>query len=420
VPVLSPALSALPSPDGQRGSASSLSSPALQRPSPLPGVPPQYDHAPLHLPPDLPLELSVGPASPGWRSDPAVMTPVPDAATALVTELHPAGSVGPPGPGMPALGPHGSSEASAPAYPAMPRVPHGTAPIPRTRQGYDHAPGHAPAPSRSEPAPRFAAHELEGNVSLQPSHRLLYVGIGGMLIGIIALLAISIADNRDEPATSQSTPSRVAPGDGPDPVSAVGTAPGKPEAGKPEAGKPEAGKPEAGKPEAGKPDAVRNDATVPATGSSDPAGRRATIHLHVISTPSSAEVSLSGKPLGVTPLDIDIDRKTGSQPLTIHRARYQDVTVAIDVGRDYEQTVALVPIRDSGGSTSSGPGTTERERPSKPPSERESTRPTRSDRDGGGSKRTGVPPKEDCQPPDKINPYEKACHGHVCKPCPTP
>jgi hypothetical protein len=333
------------------------------------------------------------------------MTPMPDVSTALGTELYPAGPLGPPGPGMPALGPHGSSEASAPAYPAMPRVPHGTAPIARTRQGYDQAPGHAPAPSRSEPAPRFAAYELEGNVSLQPSHRLLYLGIGGILVGIIALLAISIADNRDEPATAQSTPSRVAPGGGPDPVSAVGTAPGKPEAGKPEAGKPEAGKPET----------VRNDATVPATGSPDPAGRRATIHLHVVSTPSSAEVSLSGKSLGATPLDIDIERKTGSEPLTIHRARYQDVTVAVDVSRDYEHTVALVPLHDAGGAT-------ERERPGKPSSERESTRSTRSmDHDSAGSKRTqGLPPKEDCQPPDKINPYEKACHGHVCKPCPMP
>jgi serine/threonine-protein kinase len=26
---------------------------------------------------------------------------------------------------------------------------------------------------------------------------------------------------------------------------------------------------------------------------------------------------------------------------------------------------------------------------------------------------------QDCQPPDKINPYEKACNGHVCKPCPS-
>jgi hypothetical protein len=155
----------------------------------------------------------------------------------------------------------------------------------------------------------------------------------------------------------------------------------------------------------------------------------------VVSAPPGAEVSLSGKPLGVTPLDVDLERRTGSEPLTIHRARYQDVTVAVDLGRDYEQTVALVPLPEPGaprspaggtptsagspGSTSSG---TERDsRSGKPPADRDtrSTRPA--DREGAGSKRTqGLPSKEDCQPPDKINPYEKACHGHVCKPCPTP
>jgi serine/threonine-protein kinase len=424
-PLLPPALSAVPPPTGQRASVSSLSSLALQRPSPLPGVPPQHhDHAPLHLPPDLPLELPIGPASPGWRPggvpsdpagapDPTGMTPAPVAVTALATELYPGALPGPPpGPGMPALGRHGSSEASAPAYPAMPRVPHGTAPIARTRQGYDHAPGHAPghAPpiSRSEPAPRFAAHELEGNISLQPSHRLLYVGIGVALVGIIVLLAISIADNREESATARSASSQVAAGGGaPGPASVGGAA--------------------AGKPETGKPDAVRNDSTVPPA-SSDPAGGRATIHLHVVSTPPSAEVSLSGKPLGVTPLELDLERRTGSEPLTIHRARYQDVTVAVDLGRDYEQTVALVPVPDAGAARTPGAGTaptgggspgftTERDG-RKPPADRDS-RPTRStDRDRDGGKRTqSLPPREDCQPPDKINPYEKACHGHVCKPC---
>jgi hypothetical protein len=230
------------------------------------------------------------------------------------------------------------------------------------------------------------------------------------------LLAISIADNRDESAAARSAPSRVASeGGGPEPVSVGGAAPGKPETSKPEVGKPEA---------------VRNDATVPVTGSSDPAGHRATVHLHVVSTPPGAEVSLSSKSLGVTPLDVDIERRTGSEPLTIHRARYRDVTVEVDLGRDYEQTVALVPLPESaprtpatatsptgGGSTSSG---TERERPTRPSSDHDSTRSTRSmERDGAGSKRTqSLPSKEDCQPPDKINPYEKACHGHVCKPCP--
>jgi hypothetical protein len=295
----------------------------------------------------------------------------------------------------------------------MPRAPHGTPPIARTRQGYDHAPGYAPgyapdygpnpalAVSRSEPAPRFEPHELEGNVRLQPSHRLLYLGIGVVLVGIIVLLAISIADNRDEPAAAPgSSSSRSAVGS----RSAESEPPPTPP--------------------------IRSEATAPAANSAEPTTvRRATIHLHVVSTPPGAEVSLSGTPLGVTPLDVDIERRTGSEPLTIHRTRYQDVTLTVDLGRDYEQTVSLTPLpepvtqRPPGGGTSSG-GSSGADRDGRsagrgPDRDARSPRPT--ERDGAGTRRTqSLPPREDCQPPDKINPYEKACHGHVCKPCPTP
>ncbi len=398
-----PGLSAVPPPGGPRSSSSSLSSPALQRPSSpsSPGTP-LHGHAPMHLPPDLPLELPVGPASPGWRTpapvlDPAtmaptvMMSPVAVAAATPAPALHAPGALGaPPGPGMPTLGGHGFNDArseSGAAHLAMNRAPHGTPPIARTRQGYDHAPGHALDPaldpalavSHSEPAPRFEAHELEGNVSLQPSKRLLYLGIGVVLVGIIVLLAISIADNRDEPpSTPRPTPSQGASGSGgPEPGPTAATT-------------------------------ARAESTAPEAGSSEPgSGHRATIHLHVVSTPPGAEVLLSGKPLGVTPLDVDLERRTGSEPLTIHRARYQDVTAPVDLGRDFEQTVALSPLPEPGGERSGKPQTTDHDKTVRPPS-----------RDGGGSKRSGLPPREDCQPPDKFNPYEAACHGHVCKPCP--
>src|SRR5262249_34508003 len=153
------------------------------------------------------------------------------------------------GPGMPTLGPYAFNDArseSSPAHPAMHRAPHGTPPIARTRQGYDHAPGHAPAIGRSEPAPRFEPHELEGNVSLQPSNRLLYLGIGVVLVGIIVLLAVSIADNRDEaPAASRPSLSQGSQGSG-------GMEP------------PAAGSAVLPRPEAGHPEAVRTDSTAPA------------------------------------------------------------------------------------------------------------------------------------------------------------
>ncbi|HEX8107408.1 MAG TPA: hypothetical protein VF516_06735 [Kofleriaceae bacterium] len=125
----------------------------------------------------------------------------------------------------------------------------------------------------------------------------------------------------------------------------------------------------------------------------------------------------------------DGERRAGSEPLTIHRARYQDVTAPVDLGRDFEQTVALAPLPEpgtakasGGGASSSAGGSTGAERDGRSSGKSSSAdhdsrtvRPTSRD---GGSKRSGLPPKEDCQPPDKFNPYEAACHGHVCKPCP--
>jgi eukaryotic-like serine/threonine-protein kinase len=428
-----PALSAGTSPGAQRPPSSSLSSPALHRPSSpsSPGTPPpRHEEAPMHLPPDLPLELPGGGGAaeaPGWSSQGyAAMAPAQVAAATPSPDLLPPDARGPsPGPGMSTLGPHVFNDARSefgPAHPAMHhRAPHGTQPIARTRQGYDSA----PAMSRSELSPRFDAHELEGNISLQPSKRLLYVGIGVVLVGIIVLLGISIMDNRDEAPAPPPSPSQGASSSGDRDPGAAGGAPGAAPL----------------RPQAVKPEAFRAEsapAAAPAAGSSDPAPRRATIHLRVVSTPPGAEVSLSGKPLGITPLEVDIERRSGSEPLTIHRARYQDVTAALDLGNDYDQTVALAPLAEpgaakpasagasatSGSSGNAGSSGTERDGRStgKSAGADHDPRPAHpAGRDGSAGKRaapSGLPPKEDCQPPDKFNPYEAACHGHVCKPCP--
>jgi serine/threonine protein kinase len=406
--------SSLSSPALQRASVSSLSSPALQRSS-VPGLPPpQHEQAPMHLPPEIPLETAptaviADDLPPGWS--PSGYPPShPGTAPAAVAVAAPPPDFPPPGlpgalsaplaPGMSTLGPHGFPDArsgSGPAHPGMHRPPHGTQPIARTRRGYDAAPGVA----RSEPMPRFEAHELEGNVSLQPSNRLLYMGIGGVLVGIIVLLAISILDNRNETPATATPPVAPRPSGAGDPSgpSPGGTAPVRPEA-------------------------------AAAAGSTEPApGRRAMIHLHVVSTPAGAEVSLSGKPLGVTPLDAETERRTGSEVLIIHRARYQDIAAAVDLSRDYDQIVTLAPIsepaRTPGGASPAGNAGSSGERDgrtvTRSPSTDHDPRPAHPSGRDGSSKRTspGLPPKDlDCQPPDKLNPYEAACHGHVCKPCP--
>jgi serine/threonine-protein kinase len=326
-------------------------------------LPPDHEEAPLHLPPELPFELPL--------ELPLGMTERPAAPIASTLP----GSTAHGKPIATASSPlhftEGHRSESGPAHGALPR---GSQPIVRTKPGY----ANAPATSRSEAYPRFDAHELDGNVSLQPSNRLLYLGLGVVLIGIIVLLAISIAEGPDElPPTSRasqsglrSEPSRAA--------ASAGAATLKPEAVKPEAFRAEA-----------------------AGGDPAPSARRASIHLHVVSTPPGAEVSLSGKPIGTTPLDAETERRVGTEVLTIHRARYQDVTVAVDLGHDYDQTVILIPVAEPAAAKPAA----ERERPPARPAQR--ARPAAPSSD-----------KDDCQPPDKINPFEKACHGKVCKPCP--
>jgi hypothetical protein len=385
-------------------------------------MPPQHAQAPMHLPPDaLDVHSEATQAVPadwgvqGYPPDPPNEASVRDAAAMVPAEAadfasqaYPApdyaAAVGAPvaddprlagAPVATTLGGH--SSASAPLRPvALAGAPHAFneqprsesgaahplppgAPIVKTRQGY----ANAPTMTRSDPYPRAEAQEIDLNVSLQPSNRLLYIGLGVVLIGIIVLLAISIADGPEQsappikPSSSQATPGE----------SSAHAAAIEPGAGtlKPEVVKPEAFR---------EPSPAGSDATA--------TGRRELIHLYVVSTPPGADVSLGGKLLGATPLDTAIERRTGTDTLTIHRPRYKDVTATVDLSADFTRTVALIPIPEA------APKPSDRgdrpERPTARPPVRDNKRPLGKD--------------EDCQPPDKINPYELACHGHVCKPCP--
>jgi serine/threonine-protein kinase len=366
----------------------SASSPALQRPSSpaSPGMQAQqHQDAPLHLPPDIPFELPPehAAASPEWNAHgypaglPAHAAGSP-AELLLPTISSPSATAS--GVRLPIGTPHHFTELSrSESGPAHSALVHGSQPIARTRQGY----ANAPAMSRSELSPRFDASELDGNISLQPSNRWLYIGLGVVLVGIIVLLAVAIVDG---PAELPGPSARPAPRTGAVPL-----------------------KPDAVKPEAFRDPALNAGGVDPAPGPAA-GGRRTAVHVRVVSTPPGAEVSLSGKPLGVTPLDVDTERRTGTEVLTIHRARYRDISAAIDLTRDYESTVTLQPIPEPAAVKPAGgerdPRAAPRDRP-----------PVRDAKPRGQP--ANAPAKDDCQPPDKINPYENACHGHVCKPCPT-
>jgi len=128
----------------------------------------------------------------------------------------------------------------------------------------------------------------------------------------------------------------------------------------------------------------------------------ASIRLHIESTPSGAEVSLAGKLLGTTPIHTETARRSGTEVLAIHRVHYHDVVTRIDLGRDYDQAITLAPLPE--------PAAGDRR-------ERE-TKAAARDRAGSREPRARAAAKDDCQPPDRLNPFE-TCHGHACKPCPT-
>jgi hypothetical protein len=379
-------------------------------PIPPPGLPPQHAQAPLHLPLDAPLELpqlaavadstsvdwnaqghaavpqGYATGSPGYAGA-AVISPPPMPVPIPSTLGGP-----PPSASSPLRAPYPFNEQhrseSGPAHGALPL---GTQPIVRTRQGY----ANAPTMTRSDPYPRAEAQEqeIDLNISLQPSNRLLYIGLGIVLVGIIVLLAISIAEGPDESPLPAPRPSSL--------QGASNSGASRPAATVLE--------PSAAvlTPEPVKPDAFHAE-PVPGGGSDPtppPTNRRESIRVHIVSTPPGAEVSLGGKLLGVTPLDTEIERRTGSDVLTIHRPRYQDVTMTIELGSEITRTVTLAPIPEP---------------VAKPPVDHP-VRPVQHERPTG--KRppgSGASKEDECQPPDKINPFELACHGKVCKPCPTP
>jgi serine/threonine protein kinase len=400
-----PSTPSTPPPAFQR--SSSASSPSAQ------ALPPQHEEAPLHLPPDLALDLPGRSAQPG-RDLSGRDLPGRDAAAEPAPARSYPSAPGYASPQLPPMPPQlpSSPQAIAPATLGMPLAPQlfidhsksesgvahgalplGTQPIATTRRGY----ANAPAISPSELYQRFEPQELEGNVSLQPNNRLLYIGLGVVLVGIIVLLAISIMDDSDDapapapPAAAPST-SRGEPGAerGPQVAAAAPVTPVRSSL----------------KPDAVKPEAFRSEAQQAGAPAS---GRHPVIHLRLVSTPAGAEVLLGGKPLGTTPLVTEIEPRRGTEVLTIHRTRYQDVTAIIDLGRDYEQAVTLVPIAE----------------PASPRAAPDhDARSTARDKAPGRDARHAAPAapsaakEPDCQPPDKINPFEKACHGHVCQPCP--
>jgi hypothetical protein len=269
-------------------------------------------------------------------------------------------------------------------------LPMGMQQIARTHQGYANAPG----ASQSEVSQQHYEPPYDGaNVTLT-NNRLLYIGLGVVLVGIIVLLAIAIADSSDElPATHASPTQPASPQDKPDPQ-------GQPT--KPEAAQPRGLNPEPVRPEAFRTEAARAAAPEPAAPAVD------LISVHVLSTPQGADVVLDGKPLGQTPLTVKIPRATGIVPLTVHHARYGDSTTKVDLSNDIATEVTLAAAPEPPPRPSSGRDA---------PRERSNDRGNRPASHDSKAHAPASPGTAQCQPPDRINPFDTSCGGKACPVC---
>jgi serine/threonine protein kinase len=301
-----------------------------------------------------------------------------------------------------------SGSGSGPAHGALPLAAQAIA---RTRQGYGGAPGGQSESSYPHYQP---PQDAEDDVDLHPNRRLLYLGLGIVLVGIIVLLVISIADGggNDLPPAPRRPITAMVPGGTP------GSGEGDPTNLEAVLGD---GTPGAPKPDAVKPEAFKPDATLQVTAADAGAEivHDESINIHVVTVPPGADVLLAGKVIGTTPLETKIKRGTGFGTLTVHRAKFEDVTATIDLSGDYRRDLTLTAIPE------------EAPPPTRPPTQRDP-------RPAGGGQRTPdrvpvhdvphdrphnpppvapVPPVKKCQPPDRINPFDTTCGGQPCPPC---
>jgi len=73
------------------------------------------------------------------------------------------------------------------------------------------------------------------------------------------------------------------------------------------------------------------------------------VHLHVVTRPAGATVSLAGKTLGKTPLDVELDRTDGTRTIAIAAAGFAKVEQTFDASDDASFELALK--RAGGGTT---------------------------------------------------------------------
>ncbi len=274
-----------------------------------------------------------------------------------------------PGPGS-GSGPAHSAHAAQPAQPA----------IITTRNGYASA-----SASRSDVSyPRYEPAESSDDIRVQPSRRPLFVGLGVVVLGVAIVLAMVIggsdcaksstqrvATSGSDQATARNT---ISPEISPDSATQVVVAP---------VTEPDAPNAQLGSGSGSGPDVSTGEES---------------ISIQIVSIPSGADVLLSGKPIGTTPLDTKIKRGTGSATLVVHRAGYEDVPTKIDLTGDFSKEVTLVKVPEKLPPVDKKP-TTEKKPVDKKPADK---KPSVDKKPEGTSSKSPTPTSTvDKKPPEK-------------------
>ncbi len=259
--------------------------PPMSPPLPLPGLPPASKHADLGPGSNPALALA-----PSGSNPPPFQTPVSTSGPALL--------------------PTAGARASYNSGPLAP-IAAAVAP-PRADVSY------ARYPTAEPPA---ESPELE----LGPNRRPLYIGLGVASVGFVVVMVMTMGSNKDDnTAKPVATPVVVAV----DASVAVEPAVIAPAPVPPPAGS----------------NAVLPHAAVVAPPVPPPVEELVTLHIET--EPVGSEVTLDGKSLGVTPLDLKRKRGAGTVTLQLHHAHYSDFTTKVDVSGDVSRTITLKKLED--------------------------------------------------------------------------
>ncbi|HET9991938.1 MAG TPA: protein kinase, partial [Kofleriaceae bacterium] len=306
-------------------------------------------------------------------------------------------------PATPGSGSHSSHPAALPL------------PIASTRHGYASG-GAMTAPGAGYP--RYEPTGDDVDVQLRPNRKLLFLGIGAALVGLVVIIVLVASGGSKLKDTD-------------------GLAVGSDSAGSAEAGSAEAVTPPA-------PPPIDDHITI-----------------HVGSLPKGADVLIAGTKVGVTPFDGKLKRGAAVTTLVVRMAGYADFNSKIDLAGEYSNdkiTLAKLepkpevkpdsPVATDRGSaeepkpnaTEPKPDTAESKNDTKVDPFKDPKHPTTTTHVATPVVHNPVhnpvphtnppvntahetpahvapPPKPKCQPAGQINPFDTSCNGKACPPC---